>query len=73
MHNSTLYSDKELLLKIAEGDQVAFSVLFSNIETSYKPARTYTEATNRLLPFPQKQIDNSNGSIKQNLGYLGPK
>jgi len=45
----------------------------SNIETSYKPARTYTEATNRLLPFPQKQIDNSNGSIKQNPGYLGPK
>jgi len=42
-------------------------------EGSYKPARTYTQATNRLLPYPQKQIDNSNGSIKQNPGYLGPK
>ncbi len=28
MYNPTLYPDKELLLKIAEGDQVAFSVLF---------------------------------------------
>ena len=41
-------------------------------EGSYKPARTYVDATNRLLPYPQKQIDNSNGSIKQNPGYLGP-
>lgn len=28
MYNPSLYTDKELLLKIAEGDQVAFSVLF---------------------------------------------
>ena len=41
-------------------------------EGSYKPARTYVDATNRLLPYPQKQIDNSNGTIKQNPGYLGP-
>lgn len=42
-------------------------------EGSYKPARIYVDAKNRLLPFPQKQIDNSNGSIKQNIGYLGPQ
>ena len=28
MYNPSPYTDKELLLKIAEGDQVAFSILF---------------------------------------------
>jgi len=38
-------------------------------EGSYKPARTFNPATHRLLPFPQQEIDNSNGSITQNPGY----
>lgn len=38
-------------------------------EGSYKPARHFVPATHNLLPFPQAEIDNSNGSITQNLGY----
>jgi hypothetical protein len=38
-------------------------------EGSYKPARTFVPATHRLLPYPQREIDNSNGTIAQNPGY----
>lgn len=40
-------------------------------EGTYKPKRTYVPATHRLLPFPQREIDNSGGSIAQNPGYSG--
>lgn len=40
-------------------------------EGTYKPARTFVPATNRLLPFPQREIDNSGGSLTQNPGYGG--
>ena len=38
-------------------------------EGTYKPKRTFVPATHRLLPYPQQEIDNSNGSLKQNVGY----
>lgn len=38
-------------------------------EGSYKPARTFVPATHNLLPYPQQEIDNSNGTITQNPGY----
>jgi hypothetical protein len=38
-------------------------------EGSYKPARTFDADVNNLLPYPQEEIDNSNGTIKQNDGY----
>jgi len=38
-------------------------------EGTYKPKRTYDPAKHRLLPYPQSQIDISNGSITQNPGY----
>jgi starch-binding outer membrane protein, SusD/RagB family len=38
-------------------------------EGTYKPKRTFVPNTHRLLPFPQQEIDNSNGSITQNTGY----
>lgn len=38
-------------------------------EGSYKPARIFIPSRHRLLPYPQRQIDNSNGTIKQNAGY----
>jgi len=40
-------------------------------EGTYKPVRTFVPATHKLLPYPQREIDNSNGSIKQNPGYAG--
>lgn len=40
-----------------------------NAEGTYKPKRTFNPAIHRLLPYPQREIDNSNGSIKQNPGY----
>jgi hypothetical protein len=40
-------------------------------EGTYKPKRTYVQATHRLLPYPQREIDNSSGTIKQNPGYAG--
>jgi hypothetical protein len=40
-------------------------------EGSYKPSRTFIPATHRLLPYPQREIDNSGGSITQNPGYSG--
>jgi hypothetical protein len=40
-------------------------------EGTYKPKRTFIAATHRLLPYPQGEIDNSNGSITQNPGYAG--
>lgn len=40
-------------------------------EGTYKPKRTYIHATHRLLPYPQREIDNSSGTIKQNPGYAG--
>lgn len=40
-------------------------------EGTYKPKRTYIPAKHRLLPYPQNEIDNSGGSIKQNPGYSG--
>ena len=42
-------------------------------EGTYKPKRTYINATHRLLPYPQREIDNSNGTITQNPGYSGSK
>jgi len=42
-------------------------------EGSYKPSRTFVPATHRLLPYPQREIDNSGGSITQNTGYSGGK
>lgn len=38
-------------------------------EGTYKPARTFVAPKNNLLPYPQQEIDNSNGSILQNTGY----
>ncbi|MBX2925064.1 MAG: RagB/SusD family nutrient uptake outer membrane protein [Chitinophagaceae bacterium] len=38
-------------------------------EGTYKPKRTFLPATHNLLPYPQQEIDNSNGSIEQNPGY----
>lgn len=38
-------------------------------EGTYKPARTFVPTTHRLLPYPQREIDNSNHSITQNPGY----
>lgn len=38
-------------------------------EGTYKPARIYIPNRHRLLPYPQGEIDNSNGSIKQNPNY----
>ncbi|HRX11728.1 MAG TPA: RagB/SusD family nutrient uptake outer membrane protein, partial [Draconibacterium sp.] len=40
-------------------------------EGTYKPKRVFIPATHRLLPFPQREIDNSNGTITQNAGYAG--
>jgi len=42
-------------------------------EGSYKPARTFVPAMHRLLPYPQREIDNSNGTITQNTGYTSGK
>jgi hypothetical protein len=42
-------------------------------EGTYKPKRTYVAATHRLLPYPQGEIDNSNGTITQNPGYSSGK
>ncbi|HEX5026610.1 MAG TPA: RagB/SusD family nutrient uptake outer membrane protein [Agriterribacter sp.] len=38
-------------------------------EGTYKPKRTFVPARHNLLPYPQREIDNSNGSITQNPGY----
>ncbi|MBX3241464.1 MAG: RagB/SusD family nutrient uptake outer membrane protein [Chitinophagaceae bacterium] len=38
-------------------------------EGTYKPARAFIPERHRLLPYPQQEIDNSNGSITQNPGY----
>lgn len=38
-------------------------------EGTYKPKRTFDPAKHRLLPYPQSQIDISNGAITQNPGY----
>ena len=38
-------------------------------EGTYKPARVYIPSRHRLLPYPQGEIDNSNGSIKQDPNY----
>lgn len=40
-------------------------------EGTYKPVRSYVPAIHKLLPFPQREIDNSNGTITQNPGYSG--
>jgi|SRR5665647_58676 len=40
-------------------------------EGTYKPKRTFVPATHNLLPYPQSEIDNSNGTITQNPGYAG--
>lgn len=47
--------------------------IYNNLpaEGSYKPARTFNPAINNLIPYPQREIDNSGGSIKQNPGYAG--
>ncbi len=38
-------------------------------EGTYKPKRTFIPDRHKLLPYPQREIDNSNGSITQNPGY----
>lgn len=38
-------------------------------EGSYKPARNFNPTVHNLLPYPQREIDNSGGSITQNPGY----
>lgn len=38
-------------------------------EGTYKPKRTFMPAKHRLLPYPQREIDNSSGTITQNPGY----
>jgi hypothetical protein len=38
-------------------------------EGSYKPKRTFNPAVHNLMPYPQREIDNSGGSIVQNPGY----
>lgn len=38
-------------------------------EGTYKPRRTFIPATHRLLPYPQQEINISNGTITQNPGY----
>jgi hypothetical protein len=40
-------------------------------EGSYKPTRTFVPSIHNLLPYPQREIDNSGGSILQNPGYAG--
>lgn len=38
-------------------------------EGTYKPKRTFVPAKHNLLPYPQREIDNSSGTITQNPGY----
>ena len=38
-------------------------------EGTYKPKRTFIPERHRLLPYPQREIDNSNGTITQNPNY----
>lgn len=38
-------------------------------EGTYKPKRTFVPEKHRLLPYPQREIDNSSGTITQNPGY----
>ncbi|MBL7764423.1 MAG: RagB/SusD family nutrient uptake outer membrane protein [Chitinophagaceae bacterium] len=38
-------------------------------EGTYKPKRTFVPERHKLLPYPQREIDNSNGTITQNPGY----
>ena len=38
-------------------------------EGTYKPARTFVAPKHNLLPYPQREIDNSSGTITQNPGY----
>ncbi len=38
-------------------------------EGSYKPARNFNPSVHNLLPYPQREINNSGGSIVQNPGY----
>lgn len=39
-------------------------------ENTYKPKRTFVAPKNNLLPYPQREIDISNGTIDQNPGYI---
>lgn len=45
--------------------------IYNNLaaEGTYKPKRTFKPAIHRLLPYPQQEINNSNGTLKQNTGY----
>ena len=45
--------------------------IYNNLpaEGTYKPARTFIPERHRLLPYPQREIDNSNGTITQNPFY----
>lgn len=38
-------------------------------EGTYKPKRTFVPSKHKLLPYPQREIDNSSGTITQNPGY----
>jgi hypothetical protein len=42
-------------------------------EGTYKPVRTFNPAIHKLMPYPQREIDNSGGSITQNPGYSGAR
>ena len=42
-------------------------------EGTYKPARTFNPQVHKLMPYPQRDIDNSGGSITQNPGYSGAR
>ncbi|MEI6050284.1 MAG: RagB/SusD family nutrient uptake outer membrane protein [Bacteroidota bacterium] len=42
-------------------------------EGTYKPVRTFNPAVHNLMPYPQREIDNSGGSITQNPGYTGAR
>ena len=56
---------------IAAGGYVINDYFDVKIDAINKPKRVFIPATHRLLPFPQREIDNSNGTITQNTGYAG--
>lgn len=45
--------------------------IYNNLpaEGTYKPKRVFDPAVHRVLPFPQNEIDISNGTLLQNPGY----
>lgn len=45
--------------------------IYNNLpaEGTYKPKRVFNPEVHRILPFPQNEIDISNGSLEQSFGY----